>query len=219
MRKIYLLLITVLINISIFPGYCDAEKKLLCEEFANDNDHNPFRFLPFKMALPENFVFHQLEESYWILFGEKNTLIDIDNQFSKNPDSPLLPLTGVIRMKLSYNTSQNEVFFGNDDELKEQIKKMGGTKLCIRELAWGEYPLKIVEATIKGAPFRMGWIGLNCEGPVLCINYMFPQGKKSYLHDFAIWDRFLNETKERSREDLEDLYQQEMLSEGELNTQ
>ena len=210
MRKIYWLFTAILINLCISPGYCDVEKKLLGEEIANDYD--PLEFLPFKMAIPEHFVLHQIEGSDWLLLGEKNVLKDLDNQFVKNPEATIFPLAGIIRMKLSCNSAQAEIFSGNDDEIKEQMKKMGGTKLCIRELAWGEYPLKIVEATIKGAPFCMGWIGLNCGGAVMCINYMFPQDKKSYRHDFAIWDRFLNETEERSQEELDAFYQQEMLS-------
>lgn len=209
MKKIYWLFTALLISLCTSPGYCDVEKKLLGEEIANG--HDPLEFLPFKVAIPEHFILHQIEGNDWLLLGEKNALKDLENQFVKNPDATISPLSGIIRMKLSCNTAQTEVFSGSDDGIKEQIKKMGGTKLCIRELAWGEYPLKIVEATIKGAPFRMGWIGLNCGGPVLCINYMFPQGKKSYQRDLAIWDRFLNETKERPQEELEAFYERETL--------
>lgn len=217
MKNIYWLFTAILINLCISPGCCDIEKKLLGEEIAND--HDPLEFLPFKVAIPKHFVLHQIEGNDWLLLGEKNALQDLDNQFVKNPDATIFPTSGIIRMKLSCNSSQAEIFSGNDDELKNEIKKMGGTKFCIRELTWGAYPLKIVEATVRGAPFRMGWIGLNCGGPVMCINYMFPQDKESHQHDFAIWNRFLSETKERPQEELEAFYQRETLSQNQIGAE
>lgn len=66
------------------------------------------------MAIPEHFVLHQMEGSDWLLLGEKNTLKDLDNQFIKNQDAAVFPLSGIVRMKISCNAAQAEIFSSLD---------------------------------------------------------------------------------------------------------
>lgn len=158
------------------------------------------KFLPFKMALPENFVGVQIYD--WLILGEENTLRDLIPQ-NKGPGRASNPKTSYIRLKISQNSGQKEVFEGNDDDLLRTLSSDGK----IRTFYFGAYPVKAVESGIEeGKPFLMGWIGLNCGGPVLLFNFIVPENQLSYKKEIEIWNRFLIETVERSKEEMDAIY-------------
>lgn len=158
-------------------------------------------FSPFKMKLPEGYVIMPLARNGewgltdWQAIGEERTIEDLWRQTDKNPKATLNPLTGIIRMRFSDVTQKNETEFNlNDDEITNGIKQMNGKNITIRSLKWGEYPVKVVTATLPNHPLAMGWIGLNAGGQTVLVNYLFPQNRPSYDKDLQIWEDFINNT-------------------------
>lgn len=187
-----------------------AQKPKLQEEKMKEM-YKQGEFLPFKMKLPEGYVVMPLSRNgewglvSWQAVGEERTILDLWRQSDKNPKCTLNPLTGVIRMRFSDVVQKNENEFKlDDDEIIGGIKQMGGKNITIRSLKWGEYPVKVVQATLPNHPLAMGWIGLNTGGETVLINYLFPQNRPSYEKELKIWEDFINNTTSISQKELFD---------------
>lgn len=193
MKKIVSLLLSFLAVLSSNQAHGNETLKFESqEEFC--------KFLPFKMALPENFVGVQIYD--WLILGEENTLRDLIPQKEGPGRTPNLK-TSYIRLKISQNSGQKEIFEGNDDDILHALSCNGK----IRTFYFGSYPVKVVESGIEeGKPFLMGWIGLNCGGPIILFNFIVPENQPSYGKELEIWNRFLNETVERSKEEMDAIY-------------
>lgn len=197
MKKLVYLFLSLL---AVFSSSHSAENETL--KFESQEEF--CKFMPFKMALPENYVGIQFEGSDWRHLGEESTLRDLLSQY-ETPYMPINPKTCFIRLKISQNSGQKEIFEdNNDDELLHAFKNRD---LKIRRSYFGSYPVKAVESGIEeGKPFLMGWIGLNCGGPVILFNFIVPENRPSYEKEMEIWSRFLNETAGRPKKEMDAIY-------------
>ncbi len=167
-------------------------------------------FLPFKPALPSNFVSGPLFPDKeiglidGIIWSTQENIEDIWNHYKKNHDFNILSSAGLIRARLSLRLNQDSpgILAINESIIRTECRKLGARRVRFKQLKWGNYPVTVIEvrfATRK--PMAIAWMGLNV-GPILFIDYIFPDNKTSYKKDWDIWHHFLQNTIAIPFEDL-----------------
>jgi len=159
-------------------------------------------WLPFKAEVPSDFVLKpillngEFSLNEGILWGTQESIENIWSQLKNNPEDSFKTSSGVIRARMSPNVTQTQSgkFSLKESELKAQFKQLGAKEVNFKHLKWGEYPLFIATATFSDRkPIAIVWMGLN-QGPVIIIDYIFPEDQTNYDKDWAIWNRFIDKT-------------------------
>lgn len=167
-------------------------------------------WLPFKLAFPENYVVLPADRNKELglepgfFCGERSTIKDLWQQYEKNPDGAIKPLSGTFLVSWSRSVVQRKsnTFSTSNEEIREMLQKQGATSMNICDLYWNEFPVKAVEATLaSGSHIFTAWVGLNANGETIKIRYFCPKDKALFKEESAIWNHFINNTTALSRDE------------------
>jgi len=80
--------------------------------------------------------------------------------------------------------------FNGDKGMKRELKVIGGKKLTIKKLRWGDYPILYVRGiSLSGTRYHVAFLGLNQpNGETLMLNFLSPSdNNKPTEEEAALW--------------------------------
>ena len=151
-------------------------------------------------AIPSNFVSISPGGEFgdWTYWGSPEVL-EAFVKDRKTLSQPLIRVTLGNIAQTGYNT-----FNESSKNFKKTIKDLGGSHFKDKRFMWGTYPVWSISYDIKGVqtPTLMAYVGLNSESvSVLLFNVLWPTDKPNIQEGLALWNNFLNQTKQLSDPD------------------
>lgn len=148
--------------------------------------------LPVLVAVPDDFISASKTSTTdlqkGVFWGKKETL---DKYFAGE-----IPLEScIIAVKKSNTVIQDGPHdFHADMAIRRELRLLGRSKLSIKKMSWGKYPLLVIEAVSHGGNhYFLAWLGLNePSGKTLMFTFLCPDfSNRPSDKELAIWYHFL----------------------------
>lgn len=155
---------------------------------------------PVKLAIPKNFrpasdkKGKSMEMYGCVLWGTEDTFTELWGQKARN-EARVISGPGAFMSTLCTLIYQNGPdSFDGEEELKQEAFE--SQDIHVYKEHWGNYPILVLEDTRSdSSPFAVAWIGLNCDGSAIQVNFMYSNDSSRWKEEQKIWHRFIHETR------------------------